>query len=129
MSSFFYAKICSLLARSLLHLSQPRSQALCSWEAKTLVGAGHVTHRKLIAQGDGKVSYYMFPLPHFDSSIARSGRSVQSSNSSSRIIYTSNYMLNWFLFAFKLYKHAKMQILIATENSGNQATRTYDCTL
>ena len=28
--------------------------------------AGHVTHRKLIAQeGDGKVSYYMFPLPHF----------------------------------------------------------------
>jgi hypothetical protein len=28
---------------------QPRSQALSSCEAKTLVGAGHVTHRKLIA--------------------------------------------------------------------------------
>jgi hypothetical protein len=45
---------------------QPRSQALSSCGAKTLVGAGHVTHRKLIAEGgDGKVSYYMFPLPHF----------------------------------------------------------------
>jgi hypothetical protein len=34
--------------------------------AKTLVDAGHVTHRKLIAsEGDRKVSYYMFPLPHF----------------------------------------------------------------
>ena len=45
---------------------QPRSQALSSCGAKTLVGAGHVTHRKLIAQeGDGKVSYYMFPLSHF----------------------------------------------------------------
>jgi hypothetical protein len=45
---------------------QPRSQALPSCGGKTLVGAGHVTHRKLIAQeGDGKVSYYMFPLPHF----------------------------------------------------------------
>ena len=49
-----------------VHWNQPRSQVLCSWEAKTLVGASHVTHRKLIAQeGDGKVSYYMFPLPHF----------------------------------------------------------------
>jgi hypothetical protein len=45
-------------------------------------------------------------------SIARSGRSVQSSL---RIIYTSKYLLNWFLFAFKLYKHAKLQILIATD--------------
>ena len=49
-----------------LPTSQPRSQALSSCGAKTLVGAGHVTHRKLIAQeGDGKVSYYMFPLSHF----------------------------------------------------------------
>jgi hypothetical protein len=27
---------------------------------------------------------------------------------------------------YKLYKHAKMQILIATDKSGNQATKTYD---
>jgi hypothetical protein len=52
-----------------------------------------------------------------------SGRSVQSSLT---IIYTSKYLLNWLLFAFKLYKHAKMQILIATDKSGNQATKTYD---
>jgi hypothetical protein len=45
---------------------QPRSQGICFWEAKTLVDAGHVTHRKLIAsEEDRKVSYYMFPLPHF----------------------------------------------------------------
>jgi hypothetical protein len=56
-------------------------------------------------------------------SIARSGRSIQSSL---RIIYTSKYWLNWFLFAFKLYRHAKMQILIATGKSGSQATKTYD---
>jgi hypothetical protein len=103
---------------------QPRSQALSSCGAKTLVGAGHVTHRKLIAQeGDGKVSYYMFPL---HTSIARSGRSVQSSL---RVICTSKYLLNWILFAFKLYKHAKLYILIATDKSGNQATKTYDCML
>jgi hypothetical protein len=30
------------------------------------------------------------------------------------------------MFAFKLYKHAKVQILIATDKSGNQATKTYD---
>ena len=108
---------------------QPRSQALCSWEAKTLVGAGHVTHRKLIAQEAWKSLILHVSTSALRTSIARSGRSVKSSNSSSRIIYTSNYLLNWFLFAFKLYKHAKMQILIATENSGNQATRTYDCTL
>jgi hypothetical protein len=59
----------------------------------------------------------------FHTSIARCGHSVQSSL---RIIYTSKYLLNWFLFAFKLYKHAKMQILIATDMSGNQATKTYD---
>jgi hypothetical protein len=42
------------------------SQALPSCGGKTLVGAGHVTHRKLIAQeGDGKVSNYIFSLPHF----------------------------------------------------------------
>jgi hypothetical protein len=29
---------------------QPRSQALCSWEAKTLVGAGHVTPQILRAK-------------------------------------------------------------------------------
>ena len=35
----------------------------------------HVTHRKLIAKGgEGKVSYYMLPLPHFTLN-----RSVQSS--------------------------------------------------
>jgi hypothetical protein len=45
---------------------QPRSQALPSCGENTLVGAGHVTRRTLMAQeGDGKVSYYMFPLPHF----------------------------------------------------------------
>jgi hypothetical protein len=27
---------------------------------------------------------------------------------------------------FKLYKHGKMQILIVTDKSGNQATKTYD---
>jgi hypothetical protein len=59
----------------------------------------------------------------FHTSIAGSGRSVQSSL---RIIYTSKYLLNWFLFAFKLYKHAKVQVLIATDMSGNQATKTYD---
>jgi hypothetical protein len=32
-----------------LHLKQPRSQALSSCGGKTLAGAGHVTHRKLIA--------------------------------------------------------------------------------
>ena len=56
-------------------------------------------------------------------SIARSDRSVQSSL---RIIYTSKYLLNWFLFAFKSYKHAKLQILRATDMSENQATKTYD---
>jgi hypothetical protein len=56
-------------------------------------------------------------------SIARSGRFVLSSL---RTIYTSKYLLNWFLFVFKLYKHAIMQILIATDKSGNQATKTYD---
>ena len=51
--------------------SQPRTQALSSTllaGENTLAGAGHVTHRKLIAyQGMGKslVSYYMFPLAHF----------------------------------------------------------------
>ena len=30
------------------------------------------------------------------------------------------------MFAFKLYKHAKMQILIGTDKSGNQATKAYD---
>ena len=55
-------------------------------------------------------------------SIARSDRSVQSSL---RIIYTSKYLLNWFLFAFKSYKHAKLQILRATNKSENQTTKTY----
>ena len=58
-------------------------------------------------------------------SIARSGRSVQSSL---RIIYTSKYLLNWFLFAYKLYKHAKMQILIAqTSQEIKQRNRMTVC--
>jgi hypothetical protein len=47
-------------------------------------------------------------------------------NQSLRIIYISKYLLNWFLFALKLYKHTRMQIPIATDKSGNQATKTYD---
>jgi hypothetical protein len=30
------------------------------------------------------------------------------------------------LFAFKLHIHAKLQILIATDKSGNQVMKTYD---
>ena len=52
----------------------------------------------------------LFPNVHVSTSahhtsIAGSDRSVQSSL---RIIYTSKYLLNWFLFAFKLYKPAKL---------------------
>ena len=61
----------------------------------------------------------MFPLPHFTLRIARSDCSVQSSL---RIIITHI----WFLFAFKLYKHAKVQNHIATDKSGNRAKKTYD---
>ena len=94
---------------------QPRSQALSSCGAKTLVGAGHVTHRKLIRKS--LILYVSTFALH---------TSIASVQSSLRIIYTSKYLLNWFLFAFKLYKHAKMQVLIATEKSGNQATKPYD---
>jgi hypothetical protein len=41
----------ALGTRMVLLIIQPRSQGICSWEAKTLVDAGHVTHRKLIARG------------------------------------------------------------------------------
>jgi hypothetical protein len=56
--------LCSMFSKQTS--PQPRSLGICSWEAKTLVDSGHVNHRKLIvSEGDGKVSYYMFPLPHF----------------------------------------------------------------
>ena len=109
--------------RAILYL-QPRSQGICSWEAKTLVDAGHVTHRKLIAsEGDGKVSYYMFPLPHF---------TLRCKEWSFCTIIFENHIYFKILAKlvsvcrFKLYKHGKMQILIVTDKSGNQATKTYD---
>jgi hypothetical protein len=60
--SIFLLKSDLCMLRSL----QPRSQALPSCGGKTLAGAGHLSHRNLIAQGGvGKVSNYMLPLPHF----------------------------------------------------------------
>jgi hypothetical protein len=54
------------IKKSILQEQQPRSQALPSCGGKTLAGAGHVTRGNLIAQGgEGKVSNYMLPLPHF----------------------------------------------------------------
>jgi hypothetical protein len=83
-------------------------------------------HRKLIAsEGDGKVSYYMFPLPHF--ALRLQGVAV---------LYNNHIFENHIYFKilaklvsvcrFKLYKHGKMHILIVTDKSGNQATKTYD---
>ena len=46
-------------------MPQPRSQALPSCGGKTLTGAGHLSRGNLIAQGVGKVSNYMLPLPNF----------------------------------------------------------------
>jgi hypothetical protein len=74
---------------------------------------------------DEKLSYYMFPLPHFTLRLQVVAVRLRSHLWMS-IISTSKYWLNWFLFAFKVYKHAKLQILIATDKSGNQATKTYD---
>ena len=51
-------------------------------EGKTLVGAGYVAHRKLIASGGvGNVSYYMLPLAHLiNTSIARGDNTYACQN-------------------------------------------------
>ena len=40
-------------------------------------------------------------------------------------MYLKILATNWSLFAFKLYKHARLQIFVATDKSGNKVMKTY----
>ena len=77
------------------HHKQPRKPGVLSRlrRGKTLVTAGHVTPQKIgCPRGEGKVSYYMLPLPHFT---LRSQRASVLYRSTFRITYSSKYLLNF----------------------------------
>jgi hypothetical protein len=55
-----FVRYCANKVLNIIKCSQPRSQALPSYGEKTLVGAGHVTHRKWIVRSFSAIRIWIF---------------------------------------------------------------------